>query len=578
MELKGLAIAAALGMAGCVTTTGQVDCRDVLGRVEISTVLEKHKEVRTRDFFEDLVADGYSDRDRELIADLAGVANPNLDDTTRDPLAVSELPPLPSRFPAIPTERFLEVRRLIANGHLDELAALVGDIPSLVRGQVVGQTVAALLVQQPPAVLGASMERLIEAGFEFALHELAFAIVSDVPLATFELLLANSDADLAASWTDHSQNRPMDLVALAASKSRFHLLHALLEREPDPEASRALDYLPEPANDVEVAATEAAVKRLAAAGYRPLLPSTLTRFRAWMPDATLASVNHAVPGLTPRVRAVGARFGEETRRLDAEISNAREDESHCLDDGTGQSNHGGSLLAKRKISGERSSNMVPDVDIAAIFGPLSASIESNIGPWFAVMDAATGSRWDDFLDIVERLPEDADEQTLTFATRMALSRASDDVVAKTLARTGDLPEDAAIRIVSRATDDAIEVLRGIREHNLNLHFTDTNGLNAVGAAARTMMFRETLDYLLDQGVAVKPDAPGYDALDYVLLNLVNQPRFRTSHSALPWIRALINHGAPIEASHLQSMELLRLDRPATYADIVEEVPELAPST
>ncbi|MCE2424864.1 MAG: hypothetical protein J4F45_07145 [Pseudomonadales bacterium] len=594
MRTTWLLIVPALAAVGCKGPVDPLDragevavCEDVLGRIEISTVLDKRKEVRVRSFFQSLDADGHSARERELIADLAGVANPPLVEFRRTTPA-SELPSPRAGLTAIPfDDRVLEIRALIAEGRLRELAALATEDPTLALSQVSGQSLAVLSILQPSDASADDLGLLLAAGFEFGLHELASAIAHNVPRATFELLLDNSDADLAESWTDRHNNRPMDLAGLAAAKSRLDLLDALLRREPDPKASRAMDYLPVPADPGDATATEAILKRLAAAGYRPTLPSTAERLRTWVANATFDSLPLDTPiaGLTPEVRAVGDRFQDEAHRLDTELAAAREQESQCQREGLDESANPGSLLAKRGASGGFSyPNIGPGAtEIAAVFKRQLSDREAAEAAQLLALTSHVSwphapGRWNEFVEFVEDIPEGTNPRILSTATRLALGLAPYEVLAETLALTGGLPANAVVNLASRVGDDTVDVFNKLAEQGLDLHYVDSQGMNAIGAVARTMVSLETLDHLLDNGVAVQPDAPGFDALDYVLLNLITLPEFRTSASALPWIQKLMDHGTSVEASHRQLMELLRLDRPDTHADIVRTVPELAQRT
>jgi len=578
-----LSILGALASVGLAGAPVDIDCSDVLGRVEISTVLEKRKEVRIRTFFEALAEDGYSVQEREFVADIAGIANPPLGDSRASLSTVSELPPPPADFAAIAQEQLLDIRALVAEGRLDELAARATKDPSLVRSHFSGHSLAALSVLQPSDTPVDAIDRLIAAGFEFGLHELAFAIAHDVPAAIFEHLLDSADTDLAASWTDGRNNRAMDLAGLAAAKSRLDLLDALLLRGPDPKASRAMDYLPVP-SDAEETAAASILKRLAAAGYRPRLPSTADRLRTWVPDATLASLplEMASPGLTPEIRAVGERFQREVRDLDAVVATTRDQEAQCQGADAGESADPGSLLAKRGTSRGFPRNRGPSAaEAAALFKrPVSDRETAEARQMLALNSYVPwphlpAPRWDEFVGFVEDLPQGTSPRVRSSATRVALSAAPYDVLVKTLALAGGLPDDAVQSLAMRITGDAVEVLKKLGDSGLDLHYVNPQGMNAVGAVVRTMVSLDVLDYLLDNGVALQPDVPGFDALDYVLLNLITQPEFRTGASALPWVRKFIDHGLSIEASHLQLMELLRLDRPDAHAGLVGAVPELA---
>ena len=555
--------------------------RTVFGRLEISTVLEKRKEVRIHSFFESLAAEGYSAQQREFIADIAGVANPRLGGSPAN-RTVSELPPAPGDFTFIPDERLLEVRTLVAEGRLHELATLATEEPVLVRSHFSGQSLAALALPQSSDTSADTVDRLVDAGFQFGLHELAFAIAHDVPATTFEHLLERSDADLAESWTDTRNNRPMDLAGLAAAKSRLELLEALLRREPDPGASRAMDYLPVP-SDAEAAAAADILRKLAAAGYLPMLPSTADRLRTWVPEDTLGSLplHTALPGLTAEARDAGERFQREVRRLDTKLASTRDQEAQCRGADAGGSAGSGSLLVKRGTGrGVPSDNGRPGAaDTAALFRRQVADREAAEASEMMTLNSYVPwphapRPWDDFLQFVEDLPEKASPRVLYAARHLALASAPYDVLAKTLELTGGLPADAVEALAMRYTGDTVEVMEKLGDHGLDLHYVDPQGMNAVGAVARSMASLDTLDYLLDRGVPAESASPGLDPLDYVLLNLITQPGSRTSESALPWIEKLIDHGVSVEASHLQLMELLRLDRPDTHADIVRTVPKL----
>ena len=577
----GLSILAAVAAVGVASAPADIDCSDVFGRVEISTVLEKRKQVRIHSFFESLAAEGYSAQQREFIADIAGVVNPHLGADPTGLRIVSELPSPPATFTPLPSERLMETRTLVAEGRLDELASLAADDPTLARSHFAGPSLAALSVLQSSGIPADTLDRLIDAGFEFGLHELAFAIAHDVPATTFEHLLDRTDADLAQSWTDSRKNRPMDLAGLAAAKSRLDLLDALLRREPDPKASRAMAYLPVP-SDAQQAAAADMLKRLAGAGYQPTLPSTADRLRTWVPDGMLASLplETALPGLTVETRDAGEQFQREVRGLDTELATARDQEERCRAADADKSADSGSLLAKRPGRGVPADNLrIGTARVAALFRRQVADWEeveaSEMMTLNSYVPRSHAPRpWDDFVQYVEDLPEEASPRIRRAAIHLALASAPYDVLATTLELTGGLPADAVEALAMRYTGDTVEVMEKLGERGLDLHYVDPQGINAVGAVARSMVSLDTLDYLLDRGVSAKPASPGLNPLDYVLLNLITQPGFRTSESALPWIEKLIDHGVPVEASHLQLMELLRLDRPDTHADIVRTVREL----
>ena len=79
-------------------------------------------------------------------------------------------------------------------------------------------------------------------------------------------------------------------------------------------------------------------------------------------------------------------------------------------------------------------------------------------------------------------------------------------------------------------------------------------------------------YLASHSVAVKPRPFGLDPLDRILIELAAGPNVP---GRIRFARFLIDHGAPVESSHLElAAQLYRADERA-YRRLVELVPELA---
>lgn len=84
---------------------------------------------------------------------------------------------------------------------------------------------------------------------------------------------------------------------------------------------------------------------------------------------------------------------------------------------------------------------------------------------------------------------------------------------------------------------------------------------------------EPIDFLLANSVTTKPTAGGLDALDRILLGILNTPR-QTVGAGIDFLRHLIDRGAPVELSHREVAQMISASDTDAHARLIEAVPEL----
>jgi hypothetical protein len=153
----------------------------------------------------------------------------------------------------------------------------------------------------------------------------------------------------------------------------------------------------------------------------------------------------------------------------------------------------------------------------------------------------------------------------------------------------------------------LDALKNLRSLGQDLNYIDGTGGNALTRAVSNYKDMSIINYLLENGVSTKPNTLGMDPLDIALSKLDSyRKRYedpaviqelerkaderkllsslipsttKTSYSswALPpvIVEALIRAGAPIELSHIEKIEMLRVTNPDAYAKLEELIPNLA---
>ena len=166
--------------------------------------------------------------------------------------------------------------------------------------------------------------------------------------------------------------------------------------------------------------------------------------------------------------------------------------------------------------------------------------------------------------------------------------APSDVIVELVESNGTLPDDAITTIASKSLNlkgwsGAAELARTlVQTHGLDVHFVDQQGRNALTIAAEYFYdipgwdanrdSFELIEFLLDQSVTTKPDARSLDALDRILLAILDRPE--TVRAGIELLRYLIGRGAPVELSHRQVAQIISVSNAQAHARLIEAVPEL----
>jgi len=116
-----------------------------------------------------------------------------------------------------------------------------------------------------------------------------------------------------------------------------------------------------------------------------------------------------------------------------------------------------------------------------------------------------------------------------------------------------------------------------------VHYVDEDGHNALTIAAEYFYdipsweadrdSLELIDFLLAHSVTTKPTAGGLDALDRILLGILDAPRQKVD-AGIEFLRHLIDRGAPVELSHREVAQMISVSDTDAHARLIEAVPEL----
>ena len=156
---------------------------------------------------------------------------------------------------------------------------------------------------------------------------------------------------------------------------------------------------------------------------------------------------------------------------------------------------------------------------------------------------------------------------------------------------GTLPDDAITTIAFHSLNlvgwSGAAELAGtlVQTHGLDVHFVDDDGQNALTIAAGHFYelpewkvnhdALELVEFLLAHSVTTKPNAGGLDALDRILLKILDAPA-QTVGAGTVFLRHLIDRGAPVELSHVEVAQMIAVSDAEAHTRLIEAAPELLP--
>ena len=582
------AVASSGAAAPVSAETSNEDCLAALLAPSSSSVLLQTNKRHKIDGL--LRESGLGQLEREIAADLAGLRSPSPTEySTREETLPPELflrygtPPPATERTLSPNERHLLEKQLATEGVRFFFTATLSQASWDARTSVAGH-----LVREHGKALFSAL-RDGRAPIRIGIHELAVAIVADVAVEDFLVLLDASAIDPKTTWRNG-----VNLAKLAAIRLRPKLLRELLSRGVDPTVEpgwraaidgyrSALDdlaWLPPPAEPSQL---NDVVAELVAAGDQPYLPSTLATLGEWRPDAPLPPLHAdaAVALANANVASTAALLSSEVARWTAEVDAATRLEERCghaLAAAEPAAFAGKGLVAKqrhqealakryeawldglrRTVAAEAEETAVQTPEQAEAMERLMAAIAA--GDWVAAQALAS--------------PYPAGDMVLLLIA-LGSNPPADALLAIVERNGGRLPEDAILDLARNDRGERTNMARLLEPYGLDAGYVDAEGRNAWSVLAkwgwdgeRTVAFAE---FLRAKAVPVKATAFGLDALDIVLLRLLETPRLPRETGRMA--RLFIDAGAQVELSHRQLLQAIADANAEAYRILVEAVPEL----
>ena len=526
-------------------------------------------------------------RQRTLIEELAGYVREvaPLPGTTSQRFPYSA--PMPAGGHVLSGSERRQLQNLLETRGIEALVASV-DATALQAHWTPGISGVGHLIVEHGEQLYAALPRVVDA-LPVGLHELAVAIESGMPPENFILLLDGADVDLAATW-----HAGANLAKVAAIRTRPATLRLLMARGVNP-ATRPPAY-GAILDDVVAGAKQQGgapsgafadvVRQLIAAGAQPDLPSTLRTLAEWLPEVSLPPQHpEAVALVDSLADAVATVVGMDAAWL-PKIDAARRLEQRCesqLEDfeRAATAFQATDLAAKQRYQDirqrryrdirQRRWQRAWDQRARERAASDEAAAHPPGGPRDALEVATEDHRWQDALAIADRAGGSMHQELLGIALRLAAPAA---VIVALAERQSSLPANMIQSLNHRR--DAAATAEALEPFGLDIHYVDEEGRNAFTMLA--MFFRDDEDhwqfaeYLASRSVAVKSLPFGLDPLDQLLMRLAEWPEMPGGSR---FARFLIDHGAPVEASHVELAERLSMIDERTHRRLVELVPELA---
>ena len=217
----------------------------------------------------------------------------------------------------------------------------------------------------------------------------------------------------------------------------------------------------------------------------------------------------------------------------------------------------------------------------------SERLDELLAAYDRMLDLAYAGRWGEATEVVAGNPRFDHGNLLNIA--LELGAPVDVVVDLVKLNGGTLPDDAITTIALHSRNvvgwsGAVELAGTLlQNHGLDVHYVDQDGHNALTIAAGYFYdlpsweanrdSLELIDFLLAHSVTTKPTPGGLDALDRILLGILDTPRQKVD-AGIEFLRHLIDRGAPVELSHREVAQMISVSDTGAHARLIEAVPEL----
>ncbi|NQY35562.1 MAG: hypothetical protein HRT37_11435 [Alteromonadaceae bacterium] len=258
------------------------------------------------------------------------------------------------------------------------------------------------------------------------------------------------------------------------------------------------------------------------------------------------------------------KANKETSVVIQKLPKSKRDDkiNHDIAPSEKESNIEGSLTYG-KLSKEDLDKIVSDYNKDLAEGNIPEELHTNMTGLF---NSAKEKDWDKFKESVNWL-DNIDSSMLNLALLQAVKYDAPFTLIENLLARGAVLTPQITQIL--ALFNNITLAKKLLPFGLDLYTLDPSGQNAISQTLITLHSKEMFDFLLTQNVNVKPSPQGIDPLAQSLNHILNN-----KHIAVYYIEQLIRYGAPIENSHRQLLEKLKLKNPSAYIALQRVLPEL----
>lgn len=519
-------------------------------------------------------------------------------------------------FSAIKTKDYTLITNAITEKKLD---------PTHTTGT---RSLLAYIISQDKKISPEQLQQIIDAGAPIESDTVAFAIHANMPTETIINYSKSLTANINLNWTEDDTATNF---ALASAKAlRPELFNYFISqgvgsttKTPAFGGLSILDVLPTPTNETEQAVAVELATYALNKGDRATKYSTKEKVEKWLPADIVRQHEQLLrpeKALTPEIQAHSAQLkaliaGFDKQSKQAQIDTLRCKAQHDYDSNTyfaelieSKTNPATLSLATKKalqefLKQDRIKN--PEKNFPPEFKDVFAAIKQypdkkalqdmfkkygepvKAKNWEAAMAAA------DTIAAQELFTGNG-KLVYSLLINAYLNEKNPDLnYVQTLMAKGAVLDYTDIeQAVRRQNLDALKNLRSLGQ---NLNYIDGEGGTALTRAVSYYKDMSIINYLLENGVYTKPNTLGMDPLDIALSKMDGyQKRYddpsviqeierkfsaKTSYShwALPpvIVESLIRAGAPIELSHIEKIEMLKVTNPDAYAKLEELIPNLA---
>lgn len=467
-----------------------------------------------------------------------------------------------------------------------------------------GSSLVGQLILRNPHINVDQIQSLRAAGAEIHLETIATA----VKFASSEVVIflaENYQQDLASQW--RINDIPTNLAMASAAAFRDDLFFYFINKGIKPyvdngyEYSMLFDVMPEPVTEQQKQRALIYVVDALKHNARSTRLSSIERLKRWLPEDIQQSYHSTLmPAIEipAELMALGTRLKGELEQMQAQIAAAQRLASACqhqhnyrvenyleeLLQGNADSKNL-SLATKNLLSKHFDEQMkkgwqkaaeeqAKKTDPAEVRN-LEESKQVNQKLFNQIMD----KQWDKALAICSTQPRQDLRNGL--CSQLLHSYVSDEkanwaFVEKILPHVTKM--DSGL-LTALAMGNKMDLLRKFAARGLAFDQLDYHH-DPLAWALRIGNNTEAIAFLLEQGTPTKYDFPGADALDTGLAQLDRFNASLTRDDGSPFFTApqdvalLIRAGAPIERSHIEKIQQLKMLNPDAYQALIAAVPEL----